>query len=1180
MIYNGTSQDSRELSQLLDKGFLLNDIDLRDILTNTFQYLETLEKKDRDFWYTILFSDFSVLSELKELDISIFQKKNNIIFQKVNQFNRPQKKMKFLIEGIKLVHQLLNFYHKWLKNYHKKQLFDSEIYLNITTTLNSISTQLDLEFLYLFDEEVLNNELAETKLLIKEIFQFIDYSFDEEHISENRDHTVVAKICQRLNIQLIDNLFLMSGKSDKYFKELIGQTTSQPQIDLIMAYQHIYKYPQKMLNSFPQRYLNLYFNTLLDEKRKEEKVDYTYLHFKLNDGVRYARVPNKTKFIAGSDELRKNILYELDYPMVLNTSEITNLDLSNVSYKKIGKKLPLKVLTSIKQSESEIKEGEVLEKNLWDNQATDTLPISFCICDQILQLENGDREIIFNFQFTQVSMDKLTQLISNVKEITGWSGHQLFNNIFSDIFNVHYSSIDGWVKAQKVIFLTSKYSPNSLSFKVVIKANEPAVCKAGPEIQYHELFDQAVFKFTLNTETYLYGYSFLSDLVVDRVVIQTYVKGYTGFNAYNQQGQLGTDIPYQGWGNQPKQGDYLVLGSNEVFFKPIEHFDLKIKWFNEPAHPNGLTGYYENYDTEELRNSNFKLYIDQLKQGKWDHLDERHMFSNVRSNIEGEVEDIGAISKETDLLNIKYQQPVTIDEAQKEDLEGFSNYVKNGYLKLTISSPEIGFGHLMYPQLVTAQVRSRISLNPFKKKKEVEIPLAYVPVIEKIEADYIAKTSIIFENKMMKEDAATKLFYGVGEKIISTKSDSPKLLPEVNAGIVLDLGIDNSVEGDIVSLLFQIKSTTDQDIQSDQHQIIWEVLNNNRWEAIPGANILNDETECLSKTGMISLKVPEHSKENQLKPSGKLWLRMYIPDVMDNYGVIEKVYSKVVKVGLILPEERSYYDFGKELEAQSIFRSNTKLPGIRSIEQPLTSFGGKRAEESGAFINRVSETIKHRNRPVSNWDYERIILTEFHEINQVICIPVSEENRSLLIVIIPKSEKKFPIASNSLLQRVERFLKQIISPHVKFSICSPIYETVKINVAISLKEGYTQGFYLDEINQKLTQFIDTISLSNANRLVLGGKLHLSDILSYLKTIAYVDGIKHLSMVHLIKNERKFKLVDTAQEDYTHSFIEASKPWSVLTSAANHEVYINNKNNDKAGINNLELGIDLIVNSYS
>ncbi|KXX68957.1 baseplate J/gp47 family protein [Flammeovirga sp. SJP92] len=1179
MIYNGTSQDSRELSQLVDKGFQLNDVDLRDILTNNFQYLEEVGQEARDYWYTILFSDFSVLAELKELDISVFQKKNNIIFQKVRQFNRPQKKLKFLKQGVFLVYELLNYYHKWIKNYSKKQLFDSEIFLNINTTLNAISTQLDLEFLCLIEDEVLHDVLVKVQRLIREIFQFIDYSF-EEYSVEKKDHAVVAQICQRLNIRLIDNLFLMSGNSERYFNELINLSTNQPQIDLIMAYQHIYQYPQKMLNSFPNRYLNLYFNSLLDEKRKEEKVDFTYLSFKLNDGVRYARIPSKTKFIAGSDALRKNILYQLDYPVVVNTSEVSHLDLSNVSYKHIGKKFPLKVITAIRQQEAEIKEGEFINRNLWDNQESSALPVSFCICDQILQLENGDREIIFNFQFKQTSMDKLTQLISNVREITGWSGRQLFNNIFGDIFNVYFSSENGWVKVQKVIFLTSKYSPNSLSFKVIIKANEPSVCKPNKSIPSSDMFDHAVFKFTLNTETYLYGYSFLSDLVLDRVVIQTYVNGYTGFKAYNQQGQLGTDIPYNAWGNQPKQGDFLVLGSTEIFFKPIEQLSLRINWFNSPMHPNGFTGYYENYELEELKNSNFKIQIDQLKQGKWANLHERNMFSNIRYNPDGEVEDIGGISKQTDLNDINFQPPITIEEAQKEDLAGFSNYAKNGYLKLTISSPEIGFGHLVYPQLLTAQVKNGMSINPFKKKKDVELPSPYIPVIEKVEADYIAKTSIILDNKMMKEESSTKLFYGVGEIIVPVKDDNPKLLPAINEGIILDLGVDNSVEGDIVSFLFQIRSTTDQEIQTSQHQIEWEVLHNNKWEKIAGANILNDETECLSKTGMISIKVPEHSTDHQLKPTGKLWLRIYIPNVIENYAVIERVYSKVVKVGLILPDDREHYDFGKELEAQSIFRSNTKLPGIRSIEQPLPSFGGKRAEESGAFINRVSETIKHRNRPVTTWDYERILLTEFHEINQVICIPVSEENRSLLIVIIPKSEEKFPIASNSLLQRVERFLKHIISPHVKFSICSPIYETVKINVAISLKEGYTQGFYLDEIKQQLTQYIDTISLSNANRLVLGGKLHLSDILSYLKTISYVDGIKHLSMVHLVKNERKYKLIDTAQEDYSDSFIEASKPWSVLTSAASHEVYINIPNNDKAGINNLELGVDLIVNSYS
>ncbi|MBB6458864.1 baseplate J/gp47 family protein [Flammeovirga kamogawensis] len=1182
MIYNGTSQESRELTNLVNRDLQLNDIDLRDTLVQVFNTLKEGDAQGYRYWYNILFSEISILADLKYFDIEEYQKININAYHNFTQFRRKEKREKYLKKNIDTFTVLLSYFSKWLTGFITKGFFESELYLTICRLLNTPSVLSDLSFIYYQKNSERQFIKHKTPEFIVNIFILLDYKYEnnERNFQEDEEIDFLAEACHRLNTVFIDLFFMIKGKSDQYYSFYIENSSQQPHIDLMMTYQHLYKYPQKMLNSFAKRYLNLYFNDVLEEKRHLEKKDFAYLTFGLNDGIQYAKIHAGTKFIAGTDSLRKNVYYSLDHNVVLTSSEVKKITVKNIEFKEIGTKYPINIVSAVKSFEQPLLEGELINLPLFGSDGLEKQPINFYVSDHVLLLDNGDREVVFTFHLDAKSMNRLAHLISNVKEATGWKGDLLFNNIFGDIFTAEFTGPEGWVTVKKITFLTTKYTPTSLAFKVIIKADEDSVVGANKVLHAINSFtDKPVFKFTLNTETYLFGYSFLSELIIDRIVIDVNVLGYSGFNVYNHDGELATNVPYAAWGNQPVKGNYIVLGSNEVFYKNLNYLDIDCHWYNLPFHPNGLTGYYETYEQEELKNSKFKLKLERLKNGKWIYLDTFSMFKNQRSTSNEEVYDIGALSDLTYFHDIEYVNAPSIDEVNQDDLQSFSNYSKNGYLKFTLENPEVGFGHEVYPKLLMSQVGQKSFFTFWKKNKVKEYSVPFVPFVSKITANYSAKSTIILDEKIKNVDRVAKFGFNYGTNKVVETVTKQHLFPKIEMGISIEIEIANAFKGDIISLLFQLKNNSNEEEKRKANNLIWEFYNGGEWESIAESNILRNETDNLTKTGMVIFKVPETFNDNSTSKS--ICIRIHLAGEQQNDIVIEKIYSKVVEVVLNLPEETSHYDYGKVLSPNSISRSLSKIPGIRSIEQPLPSFGGKSLERENAFVNRISETIKHRNRPVTTWDYEKIILTEFHEISQVICIPVSEFNNSLLIVIIPVSEEKFPITTNDLLKRVDRFLKSITSSHVKFEICSPLYEKIKVNVSLSLKVGYTQGFYLEEINTKLTNFINTISSSNSNRFVLGGKLHLSDVLSYLKTIPYIDGIKHLSLVHLIKDDNnKFKLIDTAQEDYNESFILASKPWSVLTSSTDHEVYLDDQKNDKAGINNLKISTDLIVNSYN
>src|SRR4030095_3654806 len=74
------------------------------------------------------------------------------------------------------------------------------------------------------------------------------------------------------------------------------------------------------------------------------------------------------------------------------------------------------------------------------------------------------------------------------------------------------------------------------------------------------------------------------------------------------------------------------------------------------------------------------------------------------------------------------------------------------------------------------------------------------------------------------------------------------------------------------------------------------------------------------------------------------------------------------------------------LPAGTISKLDKPDAAVKSITQPFASFGGSSAEQSRAFYTRVSERLRHKNRAIALWDYERLILARFAPIYKVRCL--------------------------------------------------------------------------------------------------------------------------------------------------------------------------------------------------
>lgn len=87
------------------------------------------------------------------------------------------------------------------------------------------------------------------------------------------------------------------------------------------------------------------------------------------------------------------------------------------------------------------------------------------------------------------------------------------------------------------------------------------------------------------------------------------------------------------------------------------------------------------------------------------------------------------------------------------------------------------------------------------------------------------------------------------------------------------------------------------------------------------------------------------------------------------------------------------------------------MEGIMNIIQPLDSHNGTGHEVESIFHNRVAERIRHKNRCLTRWDIEHMLLDRFDELNQVKCIGYNGHENfiskgEIVIVAIPKVLEK------------------------------------------------------------------------------------------------------------------------------------------------------------------------------
>ncbi len=680
-----------------------------------------------------------------------------------------------------------------------------------------------------------------------------------------------------------------------------------------------------------------------------------------------------------------------------------------------------------------------------------------------------------------------------------------------------------------------------------------------------------VAKIILNTNSKNnpFIYKYLKDLKLESVDVVVDVREVKNLIVQNDQSVLDPGKPFQPFGNRPIVTSNFYVGSWEVFQKSISKLNVNLKWFGLPTDPQGFADYYRNYfPSTVVRNSgSFKTKTSLLDKKSWKTItpSKTNLFD---ADSKGKLLADNVLSfVNSDALD---EPPVTILGNVKRDtaLEPFTEYDQNsqkGFLKITLDGTD--FGHKDYQLSYTKAVINGINAEADYTGNLPNEP--HTPQLESVSVDYVSAVKISAANVNSDDfkSRVEQLFevhpMGVGE-IITTNPDN-FLFPQYNNEGELYIGIKDLVPPQNLSVLFQVsEGTSNPDLKPPA--INWSYLAGDKWEDFSVQQILSDSTKGLITTGVVLFDIPSKaSKNNYVLTNGLHWIKASAEK--DSGGIPQLIDIKCQAARTEFIDKNNDPDYlAKPLPEKSISKMVVADSSVKKIEQPFTSFGGRVQEESDEFYTRVSERLRHKNRAITIWDYEHIILQNFPSVYKVKCLnhtryegtaaginEASPGNVSLVVVTNIRNKNAVdplkPRTSLVTLDDIKAFIRTIHSPFVGLHVYNPLFEEVQVKFNVAFHAGFDKGLYSVKLNEALIKFLSPWAYASGSDIVFGGKIHKSVILNFVEEQEYVDYITCFEMFHIVPGNPAFD----PEKDVDEAI--ASTSASVLGSAPSHLITV-------------------------
>ncbi len=764
------------------------------------------------------------------------------------------------------------------------------------------------------------------------------------------------------------------------------------------------------------------------------------------------------------------------------------------------------------------------------------------------------------------------------------------NRALANAFKIYFSGEESWIEPSQINLV--QYRTNGdLVIECTLAESQKAIVAYNEEVLLQPIRTQwPVMKIMLNTDSPVtdYIYHDLNTRKIFTADLKVNVIGVKNLIIQNDNSLLSPDQPFEPFTGQPVVDSSFYIGSNEIFQKQLDKVDLNITWHALPAdtalYPDGFGSLYQYYlpHGEALRRQNrsFKVNAAILDKRVWKNV-------NGVGNSNGyelfEPANGDTLEDNTKTITIQGTLGIAGRDPKMEVVEELGTETQRGFLRLSLR--DVDFGHGIFQNSYTKQAIWNVAKtqNPGLTIDSGGAPLGlpsdpYTPQIKEISVNYTSGETINLtpqttesadENNFNKrvEQFFHILPFGVAENhphIIETEKEIP-LLPQFPDEGSLYIGVAALDPPQVLSVLMKVAEGSANPDYARQ-TVKWSYLYNNEWYSFTQLQILSDSSNGLLTSGIVTFDLPKaFNNTNTALTEGLYWLRASVEHYSGAVCDLIAVQAQAVTA--------TFADNGNDpnhlrlpLPAETITDFVNGDAAIETIAQPFASFGGSIKEQSEEFYVRVSERLRHKNRAITIWDYEHLVLQQFPAIYKVKCLNHTRYNTvtdinelspghvSLVIISNVKNKNALdplkPKTSLITLTQIEEFIDAIKPPCAHLHVRNPIFEEVQVEFNVKFKPGFDIGFYGQQLNAEIKQFLAPWTYGTKD-IVFGGRLHKSVVINFVEDREYVDYVTCFNM-HQIVPKGLFIEPETLKDiDEAVSTTSAS----ILTSAPAHLITV-------------------------
>ncbi|HRI63313.1 MAG TPA: baseplate J/gp47 family protein, partial [Polyangium sp.] len=817
--------------------------------------------------------------------------------------------------------------------------------------------------------------------------------------------------------------------------------------------------------------------------------------------------------------------------------------------------------------------------------ATETPPalLGFAVTSPILALSGGTRTVTvtLGLRAKGYEFDRLKAILADTFGKADNQGRSLFPLRFE------VSTATGWIPCSLVSQRVDDYdtllnlqNANSvwhghtgapgLRFVLNLPVGEVPVAPLGAKLDGMDVRWPALrilMQPVWSSKDFVTYYRELGSLFVGAVHIEVSVSGLLPSAIENDESVVDPKKPFEVFGSSPAPGSRLLIGHPEIVSKPIRRLSFAFQWFGAPAN---LATHYANYEIGAA--PNFAVQVSTVDlAGTTAFVQSAPLFQS----------DTSALTK---IEITPSTSPIVADYPTLAGT-GPSSRLANWKRVWQWRLGPVDFQHRAYPVVAAKKSLEFVRASPTASLNDFQVKPPYTPKLQSLTIDYTAAVEIVLYPATAGEKFHRVYHvhpFGVVEIAAETESDEVPFLPRYDEDSELYIGFAGVSLPENVTLLVQIdEGSADRDLTPPQ--VSWSQLSGNLWKPL-GNKVLADATRGLQKSGVIEFSL-ESAEPSTLLSGGLTWVRAAVGANHAAICDIRALHTQAAEV-VFDDQGNAPTHYGAALPSGTITRLKSPISGIVALTQPYPSYGGRVAESETFFATRVSERLRHKQRALSSWDYERMVLDAFPEVFKAKCIPSSEEAPGLVEVLVIPDVRTVPTnefgpkAPVALLGSIQQYLSARASRWVTVRARNANYRAVRVRLGVHFSEKGNQAYWMGRLNDELNRFLSPWAYDEGADVVVGGKIYASSIVEFVDRRAYVDYVAGISLFYTDDEGERFTFLRPPGDAGGAYCVEAGGPDRVLVAYPKHRIDLLTSAHYDArlyrGVNYMEMELDFVV----